>query len=455
VATMQWTNPSVKKFAGDFDPTAAIIKRARSFVLDLIDSGWQGPPFDIFAVAKHMCFSLIPSEDVFDARITFRDDQIVLEYNPNKPMSRIRFSIAHEIAHTFFSDFKESMHNRNGHSIRPDDWQLELLCNIAASEILMPIGVHFSEDNLDVNIKNAKIIRDKFGVSLEAALLRLGKLTTKPITVFAAAREENSKKSDFRVDYVLNSSQSTLAFESGMRISKDSVLSECTEIGYTAIGKSKLLDNQPEVEIECVGVAPYPNSLYPRVLGIIKTEKKNASEPISIKYVIGDALEPRGNGRRILAHIINDSAKNWGRGFASSVATKWPDVARDFHKWVAEDRSNLKLGNSHLSPISEDLAVFHMVAQHGYGPSTNPRIRYESLAKCLESLADLAREMTATVHMPKIGTGYAGGNWAVISDMINEALIEHGVEITVYELPGRERPRGIKSLSDYWNPLDS
>ena len=65
-----------------------------------------------------------------------------IEYNPNRPRERRRYSVAHEIAHTLFPDCaKRVRHRGSHHGKRPgsDDWQLEALCNIAAAEILMPV----------------------------------------------------------------------------------------------------------------------------------------------------------------------------------------------------------------------------------------------------------------------------------------------------------------------------
>jgi len=449
VAQIEWTNPSVKRLAGDTDPTSAIIKRARMVLLEAMDDGWQGPPFDVFSLAQRQGLVIVPREDVLDARLIAKKDGIEIEYNPNRSSTRTRFSIAHEIAHTLFPDFKESIHNRAGEAQRPDEWQLELLCNIAAAEILMPTGPYLDPERMTVTIDKAIEVRDKFGVSLEAALLRVGKSTTQPITIFAAAREKDDKNADFRIDYAINSPTSNINLNAGMKIPSNSVLSECTAVGFTAKKREKWSADMLELDVECVGVAPYPGHVYPRVIGIVRTKKKPDSEPLVICYLMGDATEPRGEGQKIIAHIVNDSSKNWGRGFGRFVAEKWPEVTEDFHQWAEKDKSNLRLGSFHLYSILEGLHIFHMVAQHGYGHSETPRIRYGALAMCLSSLSQEARNLSATVHMPRIGTGYAGGNWSVISELIDETLIKHGVSVTVYDLPGTERPEKRQTLLDF------
>jgi Zn-dependent peptidase ImmA (M78 family)/O-acetyl-ADP-ribose deacetylase (regulator of RNase III) len=409
----------------------------------------------IQSLAQRLGISVIPREDVLDARLVAKPDRTQIEFNPNRSRTRIRFSLAHEIAHTFFPDYKDSPHNRSGEILRPDEWQLELLCNISAAEMLMPIEPSFDEEKFEISMSKAIEVSKKFEVSMEATLLRLGKLTTQPIIIFAASKIKDEKNADYRVDYVINSFTSNVSLRAGMIVSATSALSECTAIGYTAKRKEKWFADWPEFDIECIGVISYPNHIYPRVLGIIKTKKKTGPEPLKIRYLRGDATEPRGTGNKIIAHIINDKSINWGRGFGLVVSKKWPSVVSDFHERVKSKDKELKLGNSHLSHISEDLSIFHMIAQHGYGPSDRPRIRYGALNECFIALSKAAHDFSATVHMPRIGTGYAGGNWNVISELIEETLISQGIEVTVYDLPGRESPKIRRSLLDFTNPLST
>jgi hypothetical protein len=52
-------------------------------------------------------------------------------------------------------------------------------------------------------------------------------------------------------------------------------------------------------------------------------------------------------------------------------------------------------------------------------------------------LAAKARELNATVHMPRIGCGLAGGTWERIEPLIQRTLIDAGIEAHVYDLPAR------------------
>jgi Zn-dependent peptidase ImmA (M78 family)/O-acetyl-ADP-ribose deacetylase (regulator of RNase III) len=437
LTTINWTNPSVKALAGDADPIREISDRTRKVVLDAIDDGWEGPPFDPMWLAKHLGISLMPRDDILDSRILSKGSgQRVLEYNPNQPHSRIRFSLAHEIAHTMFPDFSHTIKHRNGPSARPDDWQVELLCNISAAEILMPAGP-FDLSQVHIAIDDALELRKRFDVSVEALLLRIVKTTKEPITVFVAARQSDDKDARYRIDYCLKAVSATLRLPLGLLLPKNTMLAQCTAVGYTAKGREGWPGGLPDLDIECVGIPSYPGSVYPRVIGILR-EKGRAEHIPGIRYLIGDASQPRGNGNRIIAHIVNDTPAKWGKGFAFAIADKMPKAYEDFVNWIDSDKSNLHLGNSKISSADGGVSVFHMIAQHGYGPSPKPRIRYSALKDCLADLAKAALELHATVHMPRIGTGYSQGNWSVIKELIDESLIRQGIDVTVYDLPGRE-----------------
>jgi len=51
----------------------------------------------------------------------------------------------------------------------------------------------------------------------------------------------------------------------------------------------------------------------------------------------------------------------------------------------------------------------------------------------LTTVAEHARELDASVHMPRIGCGLAGGRWEEIEPIIGRTLIKNGVPVTVYD----------------------
>lgn len=436
-----WTNPSVIGLAGDSDPIQFIEEKARELVLDAIQEGWRGPPFDSFELAERLNIQTVPREDIHDARMVPSGIQrLRIEFNPNRPRGRIRFSVAHEIAHALFPDCAEAIRSR-GHfaSSRDDDWQMELLCNVAAAEFLMPIGTGMALEHESVNIDNILRLQKQYDVSTEAISLRLIKITEEPRIMFTAARTSDRDQAiTHRIDYNIASRSIKLDIPRGFKVLGKTILSQCTAVGFTAKGTERWSPTLPEIYLECVGIPPYPGYHFPRIIGIGHSRRGEQVAALRIKYLWGDALQPRGTGPHIIAHIVNDKTPNWGGlGFARQVKKRLPSVQDDFYRWAAE-RENLSLGNTHLSKVSDALSVMSLIAQHGYGPSRKPRIRYGMLRDCLNKLAEIALSTGASIHMPRIGSGQAGGYWGIIAEIIDEVLVRNGIEVTVYSLPNQE-----------------
>src|SRR4051794_23444924 len=103
---MRWTHPSVERVveAGIDDPYSWVEERARDLALQAMEEGWSGPPFDAFELADALGIEVVARQDLEDARIVAVDGRKRIEFNPQRRPARVRFSIAHEIAHTLFED---------------------------------------------------------------------------------------------------------------------------------------------------------------------------------------------------------------------------------------------------------------------------------------------------------------------------------------------------------------
>lgn len=66
-----------------------------------------------------------------------------------------------------------------------------------------------------------------------------------------------------------------------------------------------------------------------------------------------------------------------------------------------------------------------------------PPLRYEALANCLTEVMSSARIIKASVHMPRIGCGLAGGKWERVGPMVEGLAAAFEVDVYVYDLPGR------------------
>ncbi|HEX9712464.1 MAG TPA: ImmA/IrrE family metallo-endopeptidase [Actinomycetota bacterium] len=437
----EWTNASVRAMAQGEDPTGEVIRRAREFVLDAIEEGWSGPPFDPLDLARRKGIEVVPTEEVLDARLLSTSGGARIEFNPNRPRIRTRFSLSHEIAHTLFPDWKDASRYRTTREERgvSDDWQLELLCNLAASEILMPIGSLSAKD--DLSFDGLLQWSKEFDVSAEAAFLRAVRILAEPAAVLTASSvDPNSNERRYRIDYVVPTSDwDPPGLTAGTRVSGGSVLSECTAVGFTA--KGQLKSGASTVGVSCLAIPPYPGHRFPRVLALAKPTRGHPRKRLqTFTYLYGDATAPRGSGLRMVAFVVNDKTPRWGGGFAQQVKLRWPEVQAQFISATRKRSDVLKLGSLFTAPASKDITAAAIVAQRGYGASVKPRIRYIALRDALLKLAQEALAQGATVHMPRIGAGQARGSWQVIEGLIAETLTAKGVQVTIYDPPGSQPP---------------
>ncbi|MBS6715004.1 MAG: hypothetical protein KH231_05975 [Dialister sp.] len=167
----------------------------------------------------------------------------------------------------------------------------------------------------------------------------------------------------------------------------------------------------------------------PFVGGIIENE---ADDPMFINYVIGDATRPIGEGTKIIAHVCNNKG-GWGAGFVLALSKKWSEPETCYRS--AALSNDLLLGKTMFVNVENGIVIANMIAQNGYKSAENPcPLDYTALGICLDDVRNFADEIGASVHMPRIGCGLAGGKWNEIELIIKSNLCAFGVPVYVYDL---------------------
>lgn len=164
---------------------------------------------------------------------------------------------------------------------------------------------------------------------------------------------------------------------------------------------------------------------------------------VELRYAQGDATDPSGTGPQIIAHVCNDIG-GWGRGFVMALSRRGKEPEIAYRTWYRDRSTNdFALGAVQLVPVHQNLWVANMIGQHGIrrGGSGAPPVRYEAIQQALGRLGDHALNLRASVHMPRIGAGLAGGEWSRIEPLIAKQLCERGIAVTIYDLPAQEGPR--------------
>lgn len=452
-----WKHASVLRFLRERnaqDPVTSIREVARDLVSKAFDAGWGGPPFSPLKLAELRQIDVLPNDHLTDARLVpLGKGRLRIEYNPHERPSRVSFSISHEIGHSMFSDCEEAIRHR-AMKKEPHAWELEFLCDVAASEILLPYAAFARDaDSAALSIRSMAALADRYKASLEAVLLRLTETSNRPCSILIATFEKNDHEA-LSVQYSRTSARFALKIPRGFTLPRTSKAYECTNPGWTAKGRETWRVFHSECGIDCIGLPPVRYDDRLRVGILISSETTTSADTgLTIAYEFGDATQPQGSGSRIIAQLVNDAAA-LGRGFGRAMSERWPASARVLKDWKASGQ-DFKLGSSKLTALGDGVFVFQMVAQKGVASKKAAGIRYSSLRMCLSELANNARELSASVHMPRIGAGQAGGDWSIVEGVIFEEIVQKGIAVTVYDPPGRKSESRTENQPGLFTPTGS
>jgi O-acetyl-ADP-ribose deacetylase (regulator of RNase III) len=153
-----------------------------------------------------------------------------------------------------------------------------------------------------------------------------------------------------------------------------------------------------------------------------------------ITYLKGDATCPQAKGVKIICHICNDIG-GWGKGFVLAISKRWQEPETEYRKWYAAGKEReFALGEVQFVQVEPYIWVANMIGQRGTKRgSSGPPIRYEAVAECLQQVATKVQELGASVHMPRIGCGLAGGEWSEIEPLIKQYLVNANISVHVYD----------------------
>jgi O-acetyl-ADP-ribose deacetylase (regulator of RNase III) len=145
-----------------------------------------------------------------------------------------------------------------------------------------------------------------------------------------------------------------------------------------------------------------------------------------IVYKQGDIF---ASDEKRIAHGVNCSG-GFGSGIAKAIAEKYPMV-RDAYLY-RYNTCGWRLGHVQLLGVGDGSGreIANCATQQRYGkPDEGPYVSYQAIR---EVIRDLIRSWPDGFAIPKIGAGLAGGNWDIISKIIEEE--SRNTEVRVYIL---------------------
>lgn len=171
----------------------------------------------------------------------------------------------------------------------------------------------------------------------------------------------------------------------------------------------------------------------------------------NIKYVNGDIfnyinfyISAANNGSSIIIPHVCNNINVFGAGFASAVASHYPEVKENYHL-LGNNFLKDNLGHTQFIEVVKDKTYGHrlifanMIAQNGIISKNNPRpLNYLALAKSMLNISKYIKsnfsdnENGIQIHAPKFGCGLAGGNWNFILNLIEDIWTNYNITIYTY-----------------------
>lgn len=144
-----------------------------------------------------------------------------------------------------------------------------------------------------------------------------------------------------------------------------------------------------------------------------------------VKEIDGDLFETE---HEFIAHGCNSQGV-MGSGIAAVVRDKFPKTFEQYKAYcVANDRRNI-LGTLVFREAPEnDKIIINCITQQYFGTFLRRYVSYCGVADCFERINNIYKGKAVAV--PRIGAGRGGGNWRILSTIINEMTPD--VDIYVY-----------------------
>ena len=129
----------------------------------------------------------------------------------------------------------------------------------------------------------------------------------------------------------------------------------------------------------------------------------------------------------VLAHGCN-CIGGFGAGIALQFAKHHPKSKEAYLKKY--NTSGWNLGEVQLVKDSNRI-IANCATQFGYGKYGNKKIHadYNAIETCMKKLYRFCKENNKSIAIPKIGAGLAGGDWKIISKIIEKIFTDLEIEI--------------------------
>lgn len=141
-----------------------------------------------------------------------------------------------------------------------------------------------------------------------------------------------------------------------------------------------------------------------------------------IHYIKGNVLDSTAP---IIVHGCNCQGK-MGSGVAKAVRDKYPEAYEAYARHHSQ--IGLELGYSLPVICKDGKIIVNAMTQEYYGYDKKLYTSYDAIREVCKFLA-LTTLVSTPIALPKIGCGLGGGDWGIVSEIIEEELPNHTIEV--------------------------
>lgn len=152
-----------------------------------------------------------------------------------------------------------------------------------------------------------------------------------------------------------------------------------------------------------------------------------------MKQMIGNLIDlAKDNQFDVILHGCN-CFNTMGAGIAKYIKQEFPKAYEVDCKTEKGDKNKLGTFSAAKIKINEkDLIVCNCYTQYHYNSEDKP-VDYDAIVECMKLLKSKVKNSGKRIGYPKIGCGLAGGNWDIVSAIIDKYL--EGEDHTLVVLP--------------------
>ena len=164
-----------------------------SLCRELLEEVGARVPVDVAVLASARGVSEVREAEQEEAGcILFEGDRLVIQVRARDPETRRRFTVCHEICHTFFPALGARRVDETVGEFSEAD-PIEYLCDVGAAELLMPRQPFCSEmPEGDLRVDDVLRLADCFRSGPQATSIRLAGLHTGPFAVVSIERAKQN-----------------------------------------------------------------------------------------------------------------------------------------------------------------------------------------------------------------------------------------------------------------------